>query len=180
MRFQIPSVVALFFVLSFRPAQAADWSIDIVPTSSDGGKQRINIYDPFYVVLTNVTDHDLSVWKERCSWGYFNLSFEFTGENGKVFRVKKKDVGFTVNFPDPYVVKGGRHFVRAVTLRSQDWLGTEKLEGPMTLRAIYENTNASYPGEKAKPSGDPRMDALISSCWVGKVESNPVPMVVTR
>jgi hypothetical protein len=180
MRFYFVCVVGLCLVLISRTVQAADWSIDVVPESSGSGKQFISIHDPFYVVLTNATDHDLNVWKEWCSWGYFNLSFEFTGKNGQVFHVKKKDTGFTVNVPDGYVVKSGKHFVLGVTLKSQDWLGTENLDGPMSLKALYENTNAGYPGEKPKSSGDPKMDALIKSGWVGKVESDPIQVTITR
>jgi hypothetical protein len=89
MRFHLTWAVALVFALASLPVRAADWAIDVVPSDSGKEKKVISIYDPFCVVLTNVTDHDLTVWKEWCSWGYFNLTFEFTGKDGKVVQVKK-------------------------------------------------------------------------------------------
>ena len=35
-----------------------------------------------------------------------------------------------------------------VTFKSQDWIGKENLNGPMTLKAIYKNSNEACSGEK--------------------------------
>ena len=80
---------------------AADWSVDIVPESSrekDG--LGISLWRTFHIVLTNTSDHNLMVWNEGGSWGYFNLSFEFASKDGKVVKVHKTPTYFTRNFPN--------------------------------------------------------------------------------
>jgi hypothetical protein len=181
MRFTFTSTIGLFLVLAFLPLKAKDWSLEVVPYSSAQGKQYIQVHDLFYVVLTNDTDHDLTVWKEWCSWGYFNLAFDFTGNDGKIVHVQKRgDQYWTKNSPDAYVVGAGKHFVLVVTLKPEDWLNTQNLDGPMVLKAIYENTNQAFPGKKPASTGNAGMDALIKSGWVGKVESDPIPVTVVR
>ena len=158
MRFYQTWLVALFFVLAAHFATASDCSVDIVPESSGGkDKQGINVWRTFHVVLANISSHDLMVWNEACSWGYFNLSFEFTNGAGKVVKVHKEPTGFTVNFPNGYVVSPEKHFVLAVKFLDPDrtdikeWSNTDDLVETMTMKAIYKNTNEAYPGEKTNP-----------------------------
>ena len=189
MRSRILWAVLLTMGLAFSCVKAAELSVDIVPESSGGkDKQGINIWRPFFVVLTNTSDHNLLVWNEECSWGYFNLSFEFTDKDGKVVQVGKTPTGFTVNFPNGYVVLPGRHFVLAVAFRNwdrkdiRDWSNTEKLDGTMTMKAIYKNTNEAFPGEKPNPQNkySDIEQKLFDSAWVGRVESEPIQVAITR
>lgn len=188
MRPHFLQVIACLLVLVAFPVKAADWSIEVVPNASGGaGKQRISIWHPFYVVLTNITDHNLMVWDERCSWGYFNLSFEFTDKVGKSTKVEKLPIGFTVNFPAGFVVLPGRHYVIPVRLYSQDksdreWTNVGKLDGPMTVKAIYKCTNEAFPGVKPDPKNKEPDDwqKLIDSAWTGRVESEPLQVEIQR
>jgi hypothetical protein len=188
MSFYLTGALALLFALAVLPVRAADWSFDVVPESSRKGELFISIHHPFYVVLTNVTDHDLTVWKEWCSWGYFNLSFEFTGKDGKVVKVEKDhNLFWTKNGPDGFVVMPGKHFVLSVTLSIKDktadmWIGAERLDGAMTLQAIYKNTNEAFPGEKPNPQNKfpSDMQKRIDSAWLGQVESEPMQVTVER
>jgi len=168
MRFHLTWAFALVFALVAIPVRAADWSIDVVPESSGKGGQFINLHVPFYVVLTNTTDHDLMVWKEWCSWGYFNLSFEFTDKDGKGIHVQKTGREWEKNFPDPFVVGAGKHYVLAVTLKAEDWEGTENLDGPMIMKAIYKNPKPNKSSE------------FIESAWAGQVESEPIQVTIER
>jgi hypothetical protein len=181
MRFNLTWAVALIFALVVLPVRASDWAIDVVPSDSGKEKKMISIYSPFCVVLTNVTDHNLIIWKEWCSWGYFNLTFEFTGKDGQAVQVRKKDRNWSKNFPAPYVVEAGKHFVLVVNLK-EDWQGTEKLDGPMTMKAIYKNTNEAFPGEKPNPQNKipDDMQKLIDTAWVGQVESEPMQVTIAR
>jgi len=188
MRLHLTWLVVLIFVLAAVPTRAADWSIDVVPQNSRDGVQYISLYDPFQVVLTNTTDHDLMVWKEWCSWGYFNLSFEFANKDGKVIKIAKDtNEEWTKNGPDGFVVKPGKHFVLSVTLVNRDkasdkWIGTEKLDGGMTIKAIYKNTNDAFPGEKPPPQNKIPHDRqkYIDSAWIGQVESEPMQITIVR
>ena len=59
-------------------AGAAEWDLQIVPTKVWQEKQDIdsqNKDSAWFVVLTNISKKDMSVWREWCSWGYFSLSF---------------------------------------------------------------------------------------------------------
>jgi hypothetical protein len=38
----------------------------------------------FNEIVENLSEHRVNLWREWCSWGYFNLMFKFTGE--KVLR----------------------------------------------------------------------------------------------
>jgi hypothetical protein len=189
MRFRLIWAIFLTIGLTFSHVTAADLSVDIVPESSGGkDKQGINIWRTFFVILTNTSDHKLSVWNEECSWGYFNLSFEFTGKDGKVFRTSKNPIGFTVNFPSGYVVLPGKHFVLAVAFRNwvrkdiRDWSNTEKLDGTMTMKAIYKNTNEAFPGEKPNPLNkySDVEQKLFDSAWVGEAQSEPIQVTIER
>jgi hypothetical protein len=60
------------------PAQTATLAVRIVPTSyREKTGRAIELRRPsehFYVVVTNVSGEPIRLWKEWCSWGYFNLS----------------------------------------------------------------------------------------------------------
>jgi len=182
MHFPFTCAVVLIFTLTVLPVAAGDWAIDVVPSDSGKENKVIYIHYPFSVVLTNLTDHDLTLWKEWCSWGYFNLSFELTGKDGKVVKVSKAGRGWTRNGPAPYVVAPGKPFVLNVTFKSQDWEGTENLNGPMTLKAIYKNSNEAFSGKKPNPQNQIQddMQKLIHSAWVGQVESEPMQVTMVR
>ena len=68
------------------PAQVAPLAVRVVPTSyREETGRAIQLYRPsqhFHVVVTNVSDESVRLWREWCSWGYFNLSFRVTDEEG--------------------------------------------------------------------------------------------------
>ena len=199
MRFLFAGMLVLMAGLA--SLQAADLSIDIVPESSGGnGKQSINFWHTFNVVLTNTSRHSLVIWDDACSWGYFNLSFEFTDTNGHVVKLEKTPIDFTQNAPEGYVLLPSRHFVLTVAFGDWDhkdakyWTHSDELDGKMTMRAIYRNTNAPFPGKKPdsidkylKP-GEPAILALLHQrqreffelAWIGRVESEPIKVTIVR
>jgi hypothetical protein len=195
-------MILLLIAFTFLRLPAADLSVDIVPESSGGkNKQDINFWHSFYVVLTNNSGHSLVVWEDACSWGYFNLSFEFTDAKGRVIKVERDPrEDFTMNAPMGYLLLPGRHFVFPIQFGDRDqkdisgWTHTDKLEWTMTVKAIYKNTNAPFPGQKPdtidrylKP-GEPAILALlhqrqrdfIELAWIGRVESEPIKVTILR
>ena len=111
-----------------RPAESAQvpsLSIRIVPTSyRDDGGRTIGLYHPshhFYVVLTNDSDKLIRLWKEWCSWGSDNLSFEVTEEKGRSVAVTKSQRDWTKDFPDWEVIPPGGHQVRRLIFDSTEW-----------------------------------------------------------
>lgn len=171
--------IALFFLcllcisISLR---ADDWSLEIVPTdvSHKGDTIRCDSATPaFFVILTNKSNHDLVIWKEWCSWGWFNLTFEVTRADGRGFTLQKGGRGWMFNTPDPYLVKPNCHYVWAVTLAKPDWEGFPKdwKDGELvTFRAIFENKKDSAAG--SDKVNNPLK--LPPEMWIGKVVSEPI------
>jgi hypothetical protein len=134
-----------------RPAESArvaPLSVRIVPTSSreEGGRTiwTIGLYLPsqyFYVVVTNASGELIRLWKEWCSWGYFNLSFEVTDEKGRSVAVKKLDRDWTRNFPSWDIIPPGGHQVREVGFDPTTWENSPMPEAgrsrAVRMRAIY-------------------------------------------
>ncbi|MCX7048466.1 MAG: hypothetical protein NTX50_23640 [Candidatus Sumerlaeota bacterium] len=105
--------------------------------------------------------HKFNLWREGRHWGYFNLSFEATDENGKSWIIKKKDRGWDKNYPDFCTVDPNGDFVIDVTLKPDTWENPPQLEAgkpkTVTLRAIYQV------GETEESKKD--------HVWIGKVVS---------
>src|SRR5262245_40821565 len=136
-------------------------SVRIVPTSHDERTGRA-IAGPFHVVVTNVSKQPAQLWKEWCSWGYFNLSFIAAERDGKTFAVKKREVrGWDKNFPDWMIVPSGDHLVFDVSFAAPIWqdapLPGASRSRRVLLRAIYEVTE----DEQSKKRG----------VWTGRVAS---------
>lgn len=106
------------------------------------GKQRSIENAQFHVVVRNISTHNVNLWREWCSWGYFSLSFEVTDENGKNWIVKKKDRGWDKNYPDSCTVDPNGDLVIDVTLNPDTWENPPRPEAgkslTVTLRAVFQ------------------------------------------
>jgi hypothetical protein len=128
------------------PAQMATLAVRIVPTGYREKTGRvIELNRPsqhFYVVVTNVSDEPVRLWKEWCSWGYFNLTFQVTDEAGHPVEVRKQGRDWSKNFPDWEVIPPGGHQVREVTFDPTIWEGWPLPEPnrhrAVRLRATYD------------------------------------------
>jgi hypothetical protein len=178
-------LVGLLVVFAALPSAAADLSVEVVIETA-GNNDPEN--DPvliapkhpfsFFVVLTNNTDHHLGIWKDWCSYGYFNLSFDFVGKDGKVVHVEKGGQFWTINSPDMYDLDPGKHFVLTPVLEPDTngeggWINTGGLAGTMTVKAIYQCTRARPPDLAAT-------DPKFKDAWAGKIESEPVQVSFKR
>jgi hypothetical protein len=120
--------------------------VRIVPTKI-GEKigRAIELWRPeqhFYVVVTNVSDEPVRLWREWCSWGYFNLSFVVTDGAGEEVRVTKRPRGWDKNFPDDSIVPPGGHAVFEVSFDESVWQDAPLPEAgksrAVRMRAVYE------------------------------------------
>jgi hypothetical protein len=189
MRFLLIGMLLFMVGMASVSLRAADLSIDIVPqTSGDDAKTSINPRHTFQFVLTNTSNHSLVIWNDACSWGYFNLSFEFAGANGHVIKVERASIDFTMNEPEGEVLPPGKHFVLLVTFRNWDvkddpnWVHTDGLKGKMAMKAIYKNTNAAFPGQKPSQKSEflDYQRKFFDLAWVGRIESKPVEVTFFR
>ena len=122
-------------------------SVQIVPTSSDA--KTWSLAQPsddgaqhFHVVLTNASNGPIRLWKEWCSWGYFNLSFESRDSKGKAVVISKKIRDWDKNFPCPVELAAGEHWVIDVGLEPAIWhnspLSDDSGKATIRLKAVYE------------------------------------------
>lgn len=95
-------------------------SVRIVPTSHREKTGRA-IGGRFHVVVTNVSPRPIRLWRDWCSWGYFNLSFVGTERDGKAFTVKRKLRGWDKNYPDWMMIAPGDHMVHDVFFQDGTW-----------------------------------------------------------
>ena len=176
--------IVLVLLATTLPASASDWLLTAVPQTAVKNGQILDISKPFQVILTNATTHNLTVWSESCSWGYFNLSFEFKGKDGKIVKVEKdKRVGWTRNGPVEFVVLPGCAYTFTVDLLgSKEWTNVAALQGAMTMKAIYKNTNDAFPEQKPIPANKypTDMQKRLDSAWVGLVASAQIPVMIIR
>ncbi len=164
--------------------QSPDFDLAIaipkIRTNGPGSEAHAVTYDksdkrPFYVVLTNKSGIVQHLWEEWNSWGYYNLSFEFTDSTNKTWLVKRGDWAFTINAPGWFSLDPGETHVFSVTFPS-NWQDLPKAEGPphvfVTLRAIYEIP----PDGMIQRNGVWTMATRVkdNGVWTGKVISNPV------
>ena len=147
------------------PAEVAAVAVRIVPTSyREKAGAAIDLRGPsahFHVVVTNVSGEPIRLWKEWCSWGYFNLLFQVTDEAGRSVEVRKQDRDWTKNFPDSEFVPPGGHHLREVTFDPTDWAGLPPPEAnrrkSVRMKAIYDIR--------------PDLDTKEHRVWTGQVSS---------
>lgn len=145
--------------------EALQWSVKIVPyTYYDESGPLIDFRSPFQVVVTNMSDTKQKLWKEWCSWGYFNISFEVVLKDGTKCRITKKMRAWTRNGPDYLIVEPQNHFVYNVRFADDIWQGfPEQMSAQdVKINAIIE----IEPDEKSQKLG----------VWTGRIESENVSM----
>ncbi len=94
----------------------------------------------FHVVLTNTSGKDLRIWESWNSWGYGNLSFEWTGKDGKAVKVARGPRVWDKNYASYLTLTPGEQHVFDVWF-PDDWKNipsTFNFQEEATLRAIYE------------------------------------------
>jgi hypothetical protein len=123
--------------------------------------------EAFHVVVTNVTKEPVRLWREWCSWGYFNLFFEVQFGEEKPLKMVKELRGWDKNYPDFAEIAAGEHLVLEVKLDPGVWrIPFEKAGEPRAarLRAIY----AVEPDDESKRH----------VVWTGRVESRSIDVML--
>jgi hypothetical protein len=164
-------IASLVFTTLLSSSHAADevapatFKVQIVPTGSTGkGPRNIALFekgDHFHVVVTNVSEKPAKIWKEWCSWGYFNLSLEARDAEGKVVSISKRPRGWDKNYPDPMEIAPGDHLVINVNFEPYTWpnspLSAKSRQATIRLKAVYEIREDKYSKEMG--------------VWTGRVSS---------
>jgi len=137
-----------------------------VAIPAHNGERRVEHKDHaanFHVIVSNTSDKPERIWREWCSWGYYGLSFELTGENGEKRAAQKKPQSWTRNFPDWWTLDPHESLVIDVHFGDLDaWQGfplPENGSQTLTMQAIFE----FEPDDEARKHG----------VWTGCVTSKP-------
>ncbi|MDB5050301.1 MAG: hypothetical protein JWO30_3372 [Fibrobacteres bacterium] len=147
----------------------------IVPQSSAEKKgNRINCWQPFYVVLTNPSKKSYSIWRSGSSWSEQLLSFEVVDSTGSNFLLQRKNGAGDSNTPLPYQLKSGDQYVIPVVF-DETWIGypqnwkSQKVE----LKAIFEI-------KEDKIENDPNAVKIAreNHLWIGRSESESIQTVL--
>jgi hypothetical protein len=113
--------------------------------SYSGGKKQ------FHVIVNNATDMPKRIWQEWCSWGYFALSLELTGNSGETWTVKKKTRVWFRNYPDYWTLGPHESLVLDVEFADGNvWDGFPRPQGvsqKFKMRAVFEIRPEEYSRE---------------------------------
>jgi hypothetical protein len=169
-----PFLTLVFIVAaSSLRADASDLELKLaIPNVAINGpatRGRPLVYDssgkrPFYILLTNKSSIDQRLWESWNSWGYHNLSIEFTDSSNKTWIAKRGRHAWPMNGPSWFVLAPRETHVFSVTF-PDDWEDLPKVDdGPVsvTVRAIYEIS--PFPDSQTK----------LNKIWIGKVISEPL------
>lgn len=112
-----------------------------VATPAVHGARAIQAGGSVPVVLTNVTDKPVHLWRDWCSWGYYNISLDFQA-GGKEWKAVKRPRGWTKNYPDAMELAPGESAIFTQQLTEEIWdglppfktMGGEKIK----MRVRYE------------------------------------------
>lgn len=159
--------LGLLLILTFEYTAARDRTdLSITIAAPIHNDQRTIQVGPqatrFHVVIENLSEHQVNLWREKCSWGYFNLKFQITNDKGTTWIAKKKEIDWEKNFPDFVSIEPSEKMVIDVTFNPDIWEnvlppGTEK-STTISMSAIYESEDT----EDAKKRG----------IWFGRLVSD--------
>lgn len=141
-----------------------------IPINHNQRSIHLGTKQPFHVVVTNTSDKPLKLWREWCSWGYFNLTFEIDDGTGKVVTLKKKPRGWDKNYPDFQVLEAGDHHVIPVTFDANVWelpfaKAADNKPRQVKMRAVYEIQPDAHSKELGVWTGTVRSAYQTYAIW---------------
>jgi hypothetical protein len=89
---------------------------------------------PLRVIIENISDKPQRHFEEWNSWGYGNLTLEWTDANGKTGTVAKVPGSWDKNGPSTVVLKPGEALVREISFDSKLWHGWPAIASGTQLR----------------------------------------------
>lgn len=122
------------------------------------------------VVIVNTSDQTQRVWRDWCSWGYYNLSLEFRDGDGNTWVCEKKPRGWTKNYPDAAELAAGESIIFRLELGDEIWDKLPKVaagaERKLEMRVRY--------------AIDKDEDATRQQVWTGNLATRWQSVRVTR
>jgi hypothetical protein len=121
-------------------------------------------------VLTNQGPNTLRIWKDTCSWGYRNLSFELIDASGRQITVTRAERGREKNVPAWNELPSGSSLSTDVTLSKAEWRELPALKNgeqrAIRIRAVYQSEEG--------------FDAKTHQVWVGAAQSPDMDAILSN
>jgi hypothetical protein len=138
----------------------------VVPRCAFGGRiiSRRRRDDHFHVLITNISNNAVHIWKETCSEGCECISFEWMDSAGAKGLARKGPIDWTVNRVGFWKLSPRESFVWNVYCAKPEWIGfpePPKRDYEVSMRAIFKShpmdedfkallRNREVPDEKAE------------------------------
>ncbi|MDI7165475.1 hypothetical protein [Leptospira santarosai] len=153
-----------FFLECFKTEQRS-LEVSIAIPGNDKEKSLI-IYESsdkiiFHVLVKNVSNKEVRIWKDWNSWGYDNLSFQIQTDQENINIYKTEEKEWYKNFPDFWSIKPNEFVILNVNLDVKTWPKLKELKfknDRVKIKCIYEIKE------------DP--DTKQYNIWTGKIESS--------
>jgi hypothetical protein len=108
---------------------------------------------PLRVIIENISDKPQGHFEEWNSWGYGNLTLEWTDASGKTGNVAKVPGSWDKNVPSTVILEPGEAIVREISFDSKLWHGWPtiaygtKLRLKVTYRSAGRSDSDGWTGE---------------------------------
>ncbi|EMN01814.1 hypothetical protein LEP1GSC021_1623 [Leptospira noguchii str. 1993005606] len=152
------------FLLECFKTETKSLEVSIVIPGNDKEKSLF-IYDSsdkiiFHVLVKNVSNKEIRIWKDWNSWGYDNLSFQIQTDQENI-NIYKEGKEWLKNFPDFWSIKPNEFVILNVNLDIKTWPKLKELKfknDRVKIKCIYEIKEDSYTKQY--------------NIWTGKIESS--------
>lgn len=122
----------------------------------------------FYVVVTNLSDKPVRIWKQWCSWGGDSVRFSFRDEMGNPGLAVSARSTWTVNFPDFYELAPRESGLTLVSFADpQFWKGFPRPKSNERKKVTMTVTLRIDADDETRKLG----------IWTGEVSSRPMEYV---
>jgi hypothetical protein len=114
------------------------------------GVRDVSLSKPIPVVLANLGKEPIRLWRDWCSWGHENISFEIVDRAGARTVIRRAEGEWRKNYPDFWTLDPAEPLVVQVKLDDGSWdvppgVRTAEKEQVVKLRVVYavERDNAA-------------------------------------
>ena len=123
-----------------------------IPASKAAKNQQWLALKGFHLVITNQSREQQGVWEDWCSWGWDCPTITIkTGASTYAF--KKAEMFWTRNFPAPYWIEPGNHYLLPVNLFSKDWIQPKGFKPDPEVEALISASFKVAPDDDSKTQG---------------------------
>ena len=130
------------------PGEVSQLNLRIPASTSSEDRRSLRLKE-FYLVITNHSSERLGVWRDWSVWGWYCPKVDIRiGET--TFEFRRKGKPWKRNFPDPYYIDPGDHYILPVALLSDEWIQPGGFKPPNDKEALVSATFSIEPSDITK------------------------------